>query len=117
RDAAIGTVFGQQLNSSEFREWKELNHKLGKLLPVRMPKGSAASHAVFHEVAVRSVERLTEDSVQITFDVPDGLREEFRFDAGQHLTVRTDLGGKGIRRNYSICSTATGKELAIAVKH
>ena len=66
---------------------------------------------------MRSVDPLTADSVRITFDVPEGLRDEFRFDAGQHLTVRTDLGGKGIRRNYSICSPATGGELAIAVKH
>jgi ferredoxin-NADP reductase/fatty acid desaturase len=116
RDAAIGTVFGQQLNPQEFREWKRLNHRLRKLLPVRTPKGSSASHAMFHEVPVRSVERLTADSVQITFDVPQGLRDEFRFDAGQHLTVRTDLGGTGVRRNYSICSSATGGELAIAVK-
>jgi ferredoxin-NADP reductase len=116
RDAAIGTVFGQQLNPEEFREWKKLNRKLLKLLPVRMPEGSSAPHAAFHEVPVKRVDRLTEDSVQITFDVPAEMREEFRFDAGQHLTVRTDLGGQGIRRNYSICSPATSGELAIAVK-
>lgn len=117
RDAAIATVFGQQLNPDEFRQWKELNQKLLRVLPVRMPNGSTASHAVFHEVPLESVERLTQDSVAITFDVPDALREEFRFDAGQHLTVRTDLGGQGVRRNYSICSPATSGELQIAVKH
>jgi ferredoxin-NADP reductase/fatty acid desaturase len=116
RDAAIATVFGQQLNPEEFREWKKLNRKLRKLLPVRMPKGSSARHAAFHEVPVKRVHRLTEDSVRIIFDVPAELRQEFRFDAGQHLTVRTDLGGRGVRRNYSICSPATGAELAIAVK-
>ena len=116
RDAAIATVFGQQLNPDEFREWKELNQKLLRVLPVRMPNGSTAAHAVFHEVPVKSVERLTPDSVEIMFDVPDELREQFRFDAGQHLTVRTDLGGQGIRRNYSICSPATSGELRIAVK-
>ena len=84
---------------------------------MRKPNGSAASHAVFHEVPVRRVDRLTEDDVAITFDVPDTLREEFRFNSGQHLTVRTDLGGEGVRRNYSICSPATSGELRIAVKH
>ncbi len=117
REAAIGTVFGQELNPVEFREWKHLNRKLLKLLPVRVPKGSSAAHAAFHEVPVKRVDRLTEESVQITFDVPAELREEFRFDAGQHLTVRTDLGGQGVRRNYSICSPATTGDLAIAVKH
>jgi ferredoxin-NADP reductase len=33
------------------------------------------------------------------------------------VTVRTDLGGQGIRRNYSICAPATRAQLRIAVKH
>jgi ring-1,2-phenylacetyl-CoA epoxidase subunit PaaE len=32
------------------------------------------------------------------------------------VTVRTDLGGQGIRRNYSICAPATRAQLRIAVK-
>jgi|tagenome__1003787_1003787.scaffolds.fasta_scaffold20989002_5 phenylacetate-CoA oxygenase/reductase PaaK subunit len=116
RDAAIGTVFGSHLSPDEYREWKELNQKLLRVLPVRMPKGSSATHAVFHRVRVAAVDRLTADSVAITFDVPEHLRDEFRFEAGQHLTVRTDLGGKDVRRNYSICAPATSDTLRIAVK-
>jgi len=116
RDAAIGTVFGQQLDPDEYRDWKRLNGKLARLLPVRMPKRSSARAAVFHPVPVASVEKLTEDSVLIGFDVPDGLRDQFSFEPGQHVTVRTDLGGEGVRRNYSICSPATSDTLAIAVK-
>jgi len=117
RDAAIGTVFGQQLDPGEYREWKRLNGKLARLLPVRMPKRSSARAAVFHPVRVASVDRLTDDSVLIRFDVPDDLRDQFSFEPGQHVTVRTDLGGRGVRRNYSICSSATSGPLAIAVKH
>jgi phenylacetate-CoA oxygenase/reductase PaaK subunit len=117
RDAAIATAFGRQLDPDEFREWKQLNRKLLKVLPVRTPNISSAAHAVFHEVPVQAVRRLTEDSVTVTFDVPDELREQFQFTAGQHLTVRTDLGGEGVRRSYSICSPATSGELRIAVKH
>ncbi|MFH5207919.1 fatty acid desaturase [Antrihabitans spumae] len=117
RDAAIGTVFGQQLDPDEYREWKRINGKLARVLPVRIPKRSSAHAAVFHPIRVASADRLTDDSVLITFDVPDDLREEFSFEAGQHITVRTDLGGEGVRRNYSICSSATSDTLAIAVKH
>jgi ferredoxin-NADP reductase/fatty acid desaturase len=117
RDAAIGTVFGQQLDPGEYREWKRLNGKLARLLPVRMPKRSSARAAVFHPVRVASVDRLTDDSVLIRFDVPDDLSDQFSFEPGQHVTVRTDLGGEGVRRNYSICSSATSDTLAIAVKH
>ena len=70
--------------------------KLLRLLPVRTPKGSAAAHAVFHRVPVRAVEPLTEDSVAITFDVPEALREEFAFKPGQHLVGRADAGGDGV---------------------
>ena len=117
RDAEISTVFGQRLEPEQYLEWKKLNRNLLRLLPVRMPKGSAAAHAVFHELPVADAKRLTEDSVLISFDVPDELREKFAFDHGQHLTVRTKLAGEDIRRNYSICSPSTDPQLRIAVKH
>jgi ring-1,2-phenylacetyl-CoA epoxidase subunit PaaE len=77
---------------------------------------TAYRHAVFHSLRVASVDRLTEDSVAITFDVPDELREEFRFNAGQHLSVRAAGLGEDVRRNYSICAPATGGPLRIGVK-
>ena len=116
REAAISTVFGQRLDPEQYREWKKLNAKLGRLLPIRMPKKSSAPHAVFHRVPVKDVRRLTADSVAITFDVPEELREQFAFQPGQHVPVRTNLGGRDVRRNYSICSSATSGELRIGVK-
>ncbi|MGC7097376.1 fatty acid desaturase [Amycolatopsis lurida] len=115
RDAAIGTVFGRRLDPDEYREWKTLNGKLTRLFPVRMPKRSVARAAEFHPVRVAGVDRLTEDSVLIRFDVPDDLRDRFSFEPGQHVSVRTDLGGRDVRRSYSIC--APSGTLAIAVKH
>ncbi|MEW2588918.1 1,2-phenylacetyl-CoA epoxidase subunit PaaE [Micromonospora aurantiaca] len=62
---------------------------------------------VFHPLPVAAVDRLTDDSVSITFAVPEALRETFAFSAGQHLTVRRPADGDGeeVRRSYSICST------------
>ncbi len=119
REVAIATVFGRQLTSDEFPEWKELNRALWRLVPVRSPKRTS-SHPEFHRLRVRSVEPLTADSVVISFDVPPELRGAFRFTAGQHVTVRTDIGGTSVRRNYSICTPATEgerAELAIGVRH
>lgn len=73
-------------------------------------------HAVFHPLRVASVERLTEDAVAVTFDVPEELRQEFRFNAGQHLSVKSTALGEDVRRNYSICAPATGGPLRIGVK-
>jgi ferredoxin-NADP reductase/fatty acid desaturase len=117
RKAAIATVFGKQLNPDEFREWKELNKKLLRVLPVRTPKGSSARYGVLHRIPVASVDPITADSTLVTFAVPEELREAFRFEPGQHVTVRTDLGGEDVRRNYSICAPATRAQLRIAVKH
>jgi ring-1,2-phenylacetyl-CoA epoxidase subunit PaaE len=58
----------------------------------------------FHELTVADVEHLTDDSAAITFEVPDGLREEFTFAAGQSLTLRKVVDGVDHRRSYSICS-------------
>ncbi len=117
REPAISTAFGKSLDPEEFREWKRLNSKLLKVLPVRMPEGSSAPHAVFHRMPVASVDPITEDSTLVTFAVPEELQDQFRFEPGQHVTVRTDLGGEGVRRNYSICAPATRAMLRIGVKH
>jgi ring-1,2-phenylacetyl-CoA epoxidase subunit PaaE len=77
---------------------------------------------VFHPLPVAAVDRLTDDSVAITFAVPVELRETFAFRAGQHLTVRRvdEAGGEDVRRSYSICSTpaelAAHGRLRIGVK-
>jgi ring-1,2-phenylacetyl-CoA epoxidase subunit PaaE len=67
---------------------------------------------------VGSIERLTDDAVAITFDVPPELRDQFRFQAGQHVSIRSPVVGDDVRRNYSICAPATGGEqrLRIGVK-
>ena len=41
----------------------------------------------FHPLRVARVERLTDDAVAVTFDVPPHLREAYAFEAGQHVTV------------------------------
>ena len=74
------------------------------------------SHAVFHTLAVEAIEPLTDDSVAITFAVPDDLRDDYAFSHGQHLTVRTELAGDDVRRNYSICSPSSSGVLRVAVK-
>lgn len=60
--------------------------------------------AQFHELTVADVTPLCEDAVAITFAVPDELRDEFAFSAGQSLTVRQVVDGVEERRSYSICA-------------
>jgi len=70
----------------------------------------------FHELSVADITRETPDSVCIAFDVPDGLRDAFRYKPGQHLTLRATIGGEDVRRSYSICSGLNEGRLRVGVK-
>lgn len=78
--------------------------------------GKGRRHLTFHPLRVAEVERLTEDSVAVTFDVPEDLRGQFQFKPGQHLSVRSSFLGDDVRRNYSICAPASSGTLRIGVK-
>jgi len=73
--------------------------------------------AGFHRLTISDIRRETADSVSLGFELPDALRGAFTFDAGQHLTLRTDIGGGDVRRNYSLCVGPDDGELRVAVKH
>ncbi|MET8288900.1 2Fe-2S iron-sulfur cluster-binding protein [Streptomyces sp. NPDC051639] len=62
--------------------------------------------ARFHPLPVAALDRLTDDSVALTFAVPAALRAAYRHAAGQHLALRRTVDGTEIRRTYSICSPA-----------
>jgi ring-1,2-phenylacetyl-CoA epoxidase subunit PaaE len=71
----------------------------------------------FHRLKIAEVRRETGASVSIRFEIPDSLRDTFRFKAGQHLTLRALIDGEDTRRNYSVCAAPHENELRIAVKH
>ncbi|MBC9714260.1 phenylacetate-CoA oxygenase/reductase subunit PaaK [Streptomyces sp. TRM66268-LWL] len=71
----------------------------------------AAATSRFHRLRVAAVDRLTDDSVALTFAVPPELRAEYRYAPGQHLAIRRFAdGGAEIRRTYSVCSPAVGED-------
>lgn len=70
----------------------------------------------FHKLKVSDLRRETPDAVSIAFDVPESLREAYRFHPGQHLTLKISERGKELRRSYSICAGMDDGELRIAVK-
>ena len=70
----------------------------------------------FHKLQVADLKRETADAVSIAFHIPPQLQPDFRFAAGQYLTLRKDLDGEEVRRSYSICSGPDDPELRIAVK-
>jgi ring-1,2-phenylacetyl-CoA epoxidase subunit PaaE len=72
--------------------------------------------ARFHRLTVRGVRPLTEDSIEVTFDVPEELAGEYDYDPGQYVAIRAEIDGTELRRSYSICAAPKPGELRIAIK-
>ena len=70
----------------------------------------------FHSLTVANVVPEAEDAMRVSLQVPPELREEFRFLPGQHLPLQVVLGGRKIRRTYSICSSPGQWPLEIGVR-
>ncbi|MDP8994894.1 MAG: phenylacetate-CoA oxygenase/reductase subunit PaaK [Pseudomonadota bacterium] len=72
--------------------------------------------ASFHTLTVAEVIPETAEAKSIRFEVPEELRETFRFKPGQHLTLKAELGGEEVRRNYSLCVAPEDGEVKVTVK-
>ena len=70
----------------------------------------------FYPLPVKKVIRETDDCVSIVFDVPNTLKEIFMYQQGQHLTIKANINGEEVRRNYSLCSCPMEEEWRVAVK-
>ena len=58
----------------------------------------------FHALAVSRVTPEAAGAVAIRFTVPAALRDVFKYEPGQFLTLRAQIGAEDVRRSYSICS-------------
>jgi ring-1,2-phenylacetyl-CoA epoxidase subunit PaaE len=70
----------------------------------------------FHKLTIKDIRRETPSAVSIAFEVPENLREDFKFTAGQYINIKTDFEGQDIRKAYSICSAPDSGELRVAIK-
>ncbi len=70
----------------------------------------------FHALKVKEIKKETGDCVSVLFDVPENLKEDFRFTQGQSLTMRATINGEEVRRTYSICSSPLEQQLKVAIK-
>jgi ring-1,2-phenylacetyl-CoA epoxidase subunit PaaE len=72
--------------------------------------------AGFHKIKVANVYKETKDTSVVTFEIPEHLQEHFKFNQGQHLTLKKDINGEDIRRSYSLCSSPIEKQWKVAIK-
>jgi ring-1,2-phenylacetyl-CoA epoxidase subunit PaaE len=70
----------------------------------------------FYPLRIAEIIPETDEANSIRFEVPEELKELFRFKAGQHLSVRAEIGGEEVRRNYSLCVAPDEGQLKVTVK-
>ena len=72
--------------------------------------------AHFHALRVAEIVPETTEANSVRFEIPPELREAFRFRAGQHLTLKAEIGGEEVRRNYSLCTAPDDQDWMVTVK-
>ena len=72
--------------------------------------------ASFLKLIIKEVKRETAAAISILFNVPEELKPNYTFVAGQYVNIKLTLDGQEIRRAYSICSSPESGELRISVK-
>ena len=72
--------------------------------------------AHFYPLRVAQIVPETAEANSIRFEVPAELRNTFAFKAGQHLTLKAEIGGEEVRRNYSLCTAPEQQDWLVTVK-
>ena len=72
--------------------------------------------AHFYPLRVAEIVPETAEANSIRFEVPPELRDVFSFKAGQHLTLKTEIDGEEVRRNYSLCTAPDERDWMVTVK-
>src|SRR5210317_699858 len=70
----------------------------------------------FYPLQIKDIHRETDKAVTISFNVPKKLIDTFSFKAGQYITLKSNIDGEEVRRDYSLCSTPKSGVLKVAVK-
>jgi ring-1,2-phenylacetyl-CoA epoxidase subunit PaaE len=70
----------------------------------------------FHPLKLIARERAAEDAVLLTLEIPEALRSAYDFEPGQHLALRAMVGGREVRRTYSILDGVPGDTLRLGLR-
>lgn len=79
------------------------------------PEATSVHHKGYHQITIKNIDKVTADTVKISFDIPAELTSKYKFVPGQYVNLCVKLNGNEERRSYSICS-GENEDLAIAVK-
>lgn len=71
----------------------------------------------FHPLVIENIVELTDDSKQIVFTTPALIKSNYSRKAGQFVSLKLNINGEEVRRDYSICTdSAEASSFGIGVK-
>ncbi|AHI23473.1 1,2-phenylacetyl-CoA epoxidase subunit PaaE [Corynebacterium vitaeruminis] len=80
------------------------------------PEAPTKKRVSFNSLAVSELRNLTDDSVEVTFEVPADLVEDYDYIPGQYVALRATIDGQEVRRSYSICDVPRPGVIRVAIK-
>ena len=70
----------------------------------------------FYDLTVNEIIKETDNTVSLSFKIPEDLIETFKYHHGQYLTLKFDINGESHRRAYSMSSAPDDEAITVTVK-
>lgn len=70
----------------------------------------------FAPLRIKRVVRETSDAISLVLDVPEHCSSQYRYQAGQFMTLRVTVDGQDLRRCYSMSSAPVEDDMQITIK-
>lgn len=70
----------------------------------------------FHPLKVTKKEQLTKNTFSLEFDIPGNLQENFKFEAGQYVSIKFIANGQEVINDYSMTSAPYEKKISLGIK-
>lgn len=70
----------------------------------------------FHPLKIAKKEQLTKNTFSLEFEIPGSLQENFRFEAGQFVSIKFIAYGQEVINDYSMTSAPYEKKISLGIK-
>lgn len=70
----------------------------------------------FHWLKITKKEELTKNTFSLEFEIPENLKKNFKFEAGQFVSLKFQSHGEDIINDYSMTSAPYEKKIALGIK-
>ncbi len=67
----------------------------------------------YHSLVIRHIKKETPGTVSIKFEIPENLKEYYKFSAGQYVFINKEIDGEIYKRAYSITSASNSIQITI----